>query len=90
MKTQGRTQLPCLPGFDHDPIGELDAAGELPVLNEAEADQAGIDAARRGIPLHDLVFVGMARYPGSARRISRMIAAAVTAWFRERAGRRPS
>jgi hypothetical protein len=61
--------------------GVDDANGKPSPSTPEEAREAGVEAARRGDKLHEVIFAGVSRYPGSAPQISRLIAAAVTGWF---------
>jgi hypothetical protein len=58
-----------------------DADGNAAPSTPEEAREAGIEAARRGDKLHDVIFDGIRRFPGTARQIASLIAAAVLGWL---------
>jgi hypothetical protein len=72
---------------DHGLPGVTDSDGTPAPSTPDEARQAGIEAAHRGDALHEVVFVGILRFPGSARWISKLIAAAVNGWLSGQEGR---
>jgi hypothetical protein len=56
--------------------GVPDDAGNKPPSTIEEARQAGVAAARAGMSLHEIVFTAFAQYPGSARGVCELVAAA--------------
>jgi hypothetical protein len=57
--------------------------GRQPPGTVEEARAAGAAAARLGVALEELIYTGVLRYPGDARGICRLIAAAVEGWHGE-------
>jgi hypothetical protein len=55
--------------------------GNPPPMTEVSAHAAGVEAARDGLDLHEIVEDGLNRYPGTIAGIARLIAAASLGWF---------